>query len=93
VDSVYTAAVGHGLPAILLRALSPRCGLLPPTFLMGASLPAASRWIRATPAGVSWLGLLYAGNTVGAVFGCMLAGFYLLRVFDMATATCVAASD
>jgi len=92
VDSVYTAAVGHGLPAILLRALVSSLCLLPPTFLMGASLPAASRWIRATPAGVSWLGLLYAGNTVGAVFGCLLAGFYLLRVFDMATATYVAAS-
>ena len=91
VDSVYTAAVGHGLPAILLRALVCSLCLLPPTFLMGASLPAASRWIRATPAGVSWLGLLYAGNTVGAVFGCLLAGFYLLRVFDMATATYVAA--
>ena len=92
VDFVYTAAVGHGLPAILLRALVSSLCLLPPTFLMGASLPAASRWIRTTPAGVSWLGLLYAGNTVGAVFGCLLAGFYLLRVFDMATATCVAAS-
>ncbi len=59
---------------------------------MGASLPAAARWIEATPEGVSWLGLLYGGNTVGAVFGCLLAGFYLLRVFDMATATYVAAA-
>ena len=92
VDSVYTAAVGHGLPAILLRALVCALCLLPPTFLMGASLPAASRWIQATPEGVSWLGLLYGANTVGAVFGCLLAGFYLLRVFDMATATYVAAA-
>jgi len=92
VDSVYTAAVGHGLPAILLRALVCALCLLPPTFLMGASLPAASRWIRATPEGVSWLGLLYGANTVGAVFGCLLAGFYLLRVFDMATATYAAAA-
>jgi spermidine synthase len=92
VDSVYTAAVGHGLPAILLRALVCGLCLLPPTFLMGASLPAASRWLRATPQGVSWLGLLYGANTVGAVFGCLLAGFYLLRVFDLATATYVAAA-
>jgi len=92
VDSVYTAAVGHGLPAILLRALVCALCLLPPTFLMGASLPAASRWIRATPQGVSWLGLLYGANTMGAVFGCLLAGFYLLRVFDLATATYVAAA-
>ena len=26
------------------------------------------------------MGLLYGGNTGGAVFGCLLAGFYLLRV-------------
>ncbi len=76
------------MPAILLRALV-ICAicLLPPTFLMGASLPAIARWIEATPRGVSWLGLLYGGNTAGAVFGCLLAGFYLLRVFDMAIAT------
>ena len=57
---------------------------------MGASLPAAARWVESTPRGVSWLGLLYGGNTAGAVFGCLLAGFYLLRVFDLTTATLVA---
>ena len=92
VDSVYTSAVGHGMPAILLRALVSGLCLLPPTFLMGASLPAASRWVKASPEGVGMLGMLYAANTVGAVAGCLLAGFYLLRVFDMATATFVAAA-
>ncbi|MFI5107146.1 MAG: hypothetical protein ACHP79_19650, partial [Terriglobales bacterium] len=92
VDSVYTSAVGHGMPAILLRALVSGLCLLPPTFLMGASLPAASRWIKASPEGVGMLGMLYGANTVGAVVGCLLAGFYLLRVFDMATATFVAAA-
>src|SRR5215471_1605627 len=86
-DSIYVAAVGHGMPAILLRALVCGLCLLPPTFLMGASLPAASRWMETSADGVSWLGLLYGANTVGAVLGCLLAGFYLLRVFDMATAT------
>ena len=33
------------------------------------------------------MGLLYGANTVGAVLGSLLAGFYLLRLFDMATAT------
>jgi spermidine synthase len=91
-DWVYVAAVGHGLPAMLLRAVVAAACLLPPTVLMGASLPAASRWLKATPEGVSWMSLLYGGNTAGAVFGCLLAGFYLLRVFDMATATAVAAA-
>src|ERR1039457_1379439 len=90
-DGVYTAAVGHGMPAILLRAVISAVCLLPPTFLMGASLPAAARWLETSPQGVSWMGLLYGANTAGAVFGCLLAGFYLLRVFDMATATFMAA--
>ncbi len=61
--------------------------LLPPTILMGASLPAIVRWIETTPRGVSWWGLLYGGNTAGAVFGCLLAGFYLLRIYDTVVAT------
>jgi spermidine synthase len=48
--------------------------------------------VEATPRGIAWLGLFYGGNIVGAVFGCLLAGFYLLRVFDMETATYVAAA-
>jgi len=91
-DSVYVAAVGHGLPAILFRALISAICLLPPTILMGASLPAAARFVESTPEGVSWLGFLYGGNTAGAVFGCLLAGFYLLRVYDLTTATLVAAA-
>jgi spermidine synthase len=91
-DGVYTAAVGHGMPAILLRALVCALCLVPPTFLMGASLPAAARWIETTPEGVSWMGFLYGANTVGAVFGCLLAGFYLLREFDMGAATYAAAA-
>jgi spermidine synthase len=90
-DSVYVAAVGHGMPAILFRALICGICLMPPTVLMGASLPAAARWVESSPEGVSWLGLLYGGNTAGAVLGCLLAGFYLLRVFNLSVATLVAA--
>ena len=72
---------------MLLRGLISAICLLPPTILMGASLPAIVRWVESTPRGVSWWGLLYGGNTVGAVFGCLLAGFYLLRVYDTAVAT------
>src|ERR1051325_4219251 len=66
--------------------------LLPPTVLMGATLPAIARWIESSPEGVSWLGFLYGGNIGGAVFGSLLAGFYLLRLYDMAHATYVAAA-
>jgi spermidine synthase len=86
----YVAAAGHGLIGILLRGAASAICLLPPTLLMGATLPAMARWVEATPRGVSWLGFFYGGNIVGAVFGCLLAGFYLLRVHDMMTATVVA---
>ena len=81
---------GPGFTGILLRGVL--CGvlLLPPTVLMGATLPAVARWVGHTPEGVSWLGLLYGGNIAGAVAGALLSGFYLLRVFDMSVATYVA---
>jgi spermidine synthase len=88
----YAGHAGHGLPAILLRGLVCGVCLLPPTFMMGATLPAMSRWIETTPRGISWLGFFYGGNIAGGVLGCLLAGFYLLRVLDMEAATFVAAS-
>jgi len=89
---LYTSLVGHGMSGILLRATVSVLCLLPPTILMGATLPAIARWIERTPRGVAWLGFFYGGNTVGAVAGCILAGFYLLRVFDHTTAALVAAA-
>jgi spermidine synthase len=89
---LYSANAGHGLPGLLVRGAVAAVCLLPPTVLMGATLPALARWVETTPRGVSWLGFLYGGNTAGAVCGCLLAGFYLLRVHDMATATFVAAA-
>src|SRR5262249_26662616 len=37
-------------------------------------------------------GALYSANIAGAVAGCLIAGFYLLRVHDMAVATYTAAA-
>ena len=56
----------------------------------GGDVAGNRAWVRTDPIGVSWLGIFYGGNITGAVFGCLLAGFYLLRVYDMATATYVA---
>ena len=91
VGRVYTAWGGYGLTGFLLRGLVAAVCLLPPTFAMGATLPAVARWVETTPRGVSWLGFFYAGNIAGAVFGSLFAGFYLLRMHDTATATYVAA--
>jgi spermidine synthase len=92
VDELYAARGGHGMAGIALRAVVSAACLLPPTLLMGATLPAVGRWVEATPRDVSWLGFFYGGNIAGAVFGCLLAGFYLLRVHDMSTAVFVAAT-
>ena len=87
IDHIYAALGGQGVWGIALRAIVSAVCLLPPTLLMGASLPAIARWIESTPDGVAWMGFFYGGNIAGAVFGCLLAGFYLLRVYDMPTAT------
>ncbi len=87
---VYTAVAGTGQFSVFLRGLVAAVVLLPPTLMMGATLPAIARYVETTPRGVSWMGFFYGGNIAGAVVGCLLAGFYLLRVFDMMTATFVA---
>jgi spermidine synthase len=83
----YTRIAGSGGISIILRAVVASICLIPPTLLMGATLPAIARWVETTPQGVSWLGFFYGGNLVGAVAGSLLAGFWLLPDFDMKTAT------
>ena len=73
---------------IALRSLIAAAFLSLPTLLIGATFPAIARIVddQERPA----LGYLYAANITGAVIGCLGAGFYLLRVFDAATANNVA---
>jgi len=88
IEVIYTS-IGGG--SIVVRAIVAGICLLPPTLMMGATLPAVARWVKTTPEGVSWMGFFYGGNIAGAVVGSLVAGFYLLRVHDMAVATYVAA--
>ncbi len=90
VGRLYSPAIGHGAAALALRGVVAALCLLPPTILMGATLPAIARWVESSPRGISWLGFFYGGNIAGAVLGSVLAGFYLLRVHDQAYATYVA---
>ncbi len=92
IDGLYRAIGGAGMSGLAARAFLAALFLLPPTILMGATLPAIARWVEATPKGVSWLGFFYGGNIAGAVFGSLLAGFFLLRVHDTAVATYTAAA-
>ena len=92
IGRVYVAGATTGFTGLVLRGLLAAICLLPPTLLMGASLPAIARSVETTPLRVSRLGFLYSANIAGAVFGCLFAGFYLLRVYDMAVATYSAAA-
>jgi spermidine synthase len=89
-QQLYLTGLGHGMAGILWRGAICAVCLLPPTMFMGATLPAMSRWIEATPNAASLWGVFYGGNIAGGVLGCVLAGFYLLRLYDMATASFVA---
>jgi spermidine synthase len=90
VGGAYTAWAGSGVVGILLRGVVAAICLLPPTLMMGATLPAIARWVETSKDGVAWLGFFYGGNTAGAVVGSLLAGFYLMSVYDMSVTTYVA---
>lgn len=96
VVGLYVVGVQHGLPGMLLRGIVCVLCLLPPTILMGASLPIIARSPSSDmPAaeasdGPAWWALLYGANTFGAVAGALAAGFYLLRLYDVTVASLVA---
>ncbi len=89
--SAYTAWSGYGVRGFLLRGLVAIACLLPPTLLMGATLPALARQAQAAENRITWLGFFYGANIAGAVLGCLVAGFYLLRLYDVTVATYAAA--
>lgn len=60
------------------------CCILPPTILMGATLPVLTRYLTRSPVTLRRnVSALYALNCGGAVVGSLLAGFYLLFSFGM----------
>ena len=73
---------------IALRCVISAAFLLVPTMFIGATFPAIARTTGGE--GRAPMGYLYAANITGAVIGCLMAGFYLLRLYDITTAGCVA---
>lgn len=82
----FRSATGGDLDVIARSAICVLL-LLPPTVLMGATLPVLARVTGTTAQGVSRLGACYSCNLAGAVTGCLLAGFYLLRIHDAGVAS------
>ena len=91
IRQVYLAGAMSGMAGLIARGIVSAACLVPPTLLMGASFPAIARSLERTPKPIPWLGALYSANIAGAIVGCVIAGFYLLRVYDMATTTYAAA--
>ena len=87
-DVIYRAAwpavsdSASGLMA--LRLLLSVMILIVPSTLMGGTLPVLSRFlVRAGERSGREIGTLYAVNTLGAVFGCFVTGFFLLELLGL----------
>jgi spermidine synthase len=87
VQEWYVSLARVGLSGPLMRAGVCALVLLPPTILMGATLPTIAPAIGGGREGASRMGLLYMANIAGGATGTLLAGFYLLRVFDTVVAS------
>ena len=93
--AMYRAVGEQPLSLSLLRFLATALLLLPPTTLMGATLPLLSRHLVARQDDFGRLGVkigtLYAANTLGAVLGTFLAGFVLLPLAGVVRTNATAA--
>src|SRR3989442_4085650 len=83
VARLYLAGAEHGLAGILLRGAGAAVCLLPPTLLMGATLPAIARWIEKLPQGVSWLGFFFGGKIGGGGVWFFFGGVFFFGVHHM----------
>ena len=67
--------------------------ILPPTILMGATLPVLTSWLhRQSGAGTYRATTLYSWNTLGAMSGVMAGGFWLMPGFGLQSTLWIAGS-
>ncbi len=93
-ETVYAwVGTDHGvLGAALLRIATAALVLLPPTVAMGATLPVVARALVAADATLGrWSAYLYAANTLGAVAGAYLSGFWLIPGLGLGVSVVLAA--
>lgn len=82
--ALVPSVVDHSGLLMIMRAGFAGLILLPPTLLMGGTFPVLLRFLarREISFGLD-LGWLYAANLAGAVLGCGLTGFILIRALGM----------
>ena len=97
VDSIYTSLYdsirGSLMTSLVVRAGLVSICLLPPTILMGATLPLFCRqFVRHQHGVLNSVSWLYAFNTLGATLGAAICGFVLLPTIGINTSIFLAGS-
>jgi spermidine synthase len=96
-EPAIAAMYASGPPALgrltAVRTLIAAGILLVPTVLMGATLPIISKaFVKRTKEIGETVALLYGVNTLGAVTGCLLTGFFLIQWFGVTNSSRLAAA-
>ncbi len=89
----YSVLEGEHVVLGAIRFALALLALAPATILMGATLPSLTRHLARRAADLGDVfGRLYAANTVGAVLGAMLAGFFLIEIIGLTGSLVVGAA-
>ncbi len=81
---IYRALAGHVVILFLARGALVSLVILPPTILMGSTLPLFCRqFVRSDAKVANSVGALYGVNTLGAALGCLAAGLLLLPTLGL----------
>src|SRR6185503_15928353 len=87
-DAVFvrlgTGQIDHSVLLLALKGALSVALLLGPTVLMGGTLPLLAAWLQRQSGDAGrWSARFYSINSLGAVFGAGMAGFYLVRALGM----------
>ena len=89
---VIGAALGAGSTRYLLAFFLALLMVLPPTLLMGGTLPVLLTVVRGYDGHLSIVGRLYGWNTLGAAVGTLVCGFFAIRLLGVTGAYYLAMS-
>jgi spermidine synthase len=88
---IYPSLEGSPQALAILRVTMAILALAPATILMGATLPTLTRYLARAATLSGAFSRLYAANTVGAIMGTIVAGFFLIELFGLSGALAVGA--